>query len=59
MSSSIPAPTAVNEETETHSLLTVAQIDRLRAVRPGRDALRGEKSCMVRGDVAVPLCLLL
>ncbi len=42
MSSSIPAPSAVDAETETHPLLPVAQIDRLRPFARLRNDERGE-----------------
>ena len=45
--STVPAR-ALNGKTETYPLLTVAQIDRLRAVRTGREALRREKSCIAQ-----------
>jgi len=56
--SSTPAPSALNAETETYPLLTVAQIGRLRPFPRLRGVERGEV-LYHPGDVAVPLYLLL
>jgi hypothetical protein len=58
MSSSIPAPSAVDAETETRRLLTVAQTDRLRPFAWMRNVER-EEILYGPGDVAGRLYFLL
>jgi hypothetical protein len=44
--SSTPTLSALNADTETYPLLTLAQIARVRPCAPSCGALRGEMSCI-------------